>query len=346
MTKQNVILDATVLSTLMSCPRLADFRFNHRLQQNVGKSSSLETGSLVHKFMEVYYGSVANGVSKKDSRGYAYTAAQLYISGCIYCTNFTPYDCKECGGEGKVPLPTVNLNVFDYEKCAVCNGTGKITKPECGHKPDDYPGVVNTPRESEGTKIGWQHCLDTCEQYLDFWKNDSWVPLETEIVKGFIIYEDDEIKVMWKAKLDLTVDTNQGIYAIDHKTMKQNRPTNTMNAQFMGQCLVMGTKSMFINKIGFQKTLKPEEKFLRTAMTYSSSRLHEFASETVPYYAKLLLMYSESEHFPPNFSHCENKYGNCPFYKDICSSDPGMREENIKLNFIQGPEWNPTNDDD
>lgn len=341
--KSNIIMDATILSTLMSCPRLADFRFNMNLQANVGKSSSLETGSLVHKFLEIYYKSITLGVSKQQAEGFAFAAAELYIRGCTYCTGFEPYDCKNCVGSGIWhPDPTSDVT----EKCAVCDGTGIIKKPECGHPANEFPGVVNTPRESEGTKIGWQHALDTCKEYLDFWKNDFWVPLETEVVKGINIYEDDDIRVMWKAKLDLTVDTNQGIYSVDHKTMKQRRDTNSMNAQFMGQCLVMGTRNAFINKIGFQKTLKPEEKFMRTAMSYSAPRLLEFQSQTVPFYAKLLLMYAENEHFPPNFSHCENKYGNCPFYRDVCSSDPDMREENIRLNFVVGPVWNPTNDEE
>ena len=312
--KKNVILDATVLTSLMSCPRLTDFRFNLSLQSISGKSNSMECGSILHKFLEVFYGSIINGVKREAAIGYGMAAAEMYIAGCPTCTDFKPSEAQP--------------------------------KPICGHRPNDYPGVKNTPKESEGYLIGWHYVLDTCDQYQQFYRNDHWVPLEVETVKGKILYEDDEIRILWKAKLDWVVDTNQGIFPVDHKTMKQRRNTNSMNNQFMGQCIVMETRQMIINKVGWQTSLKPEDKFTRNPVPYSAARLFEWQSETLPYYAKLLLMYAETGHWPPNFNNCETKYGNCNFYEHVCSSDPQMREENIKLNFYVGPEWNPTNDDD
>lgn len=312
--KKNVILDATVLTAIMACPRLSDFRFNHNLVSINGKSNSLECGSLVHIVLEYFYKSMIAGVKRDQAIGFGFAAGELYIKGCPDCTGFIT--------------------------------TPEQPKPKCGHKANEFPGMKNTPKESEGYKTGWHYVLDTCQQYFDYYRNDHWVPLEVEVVKGEVLYEDDEIRIMWKAKLDWVVDTNQGIYSADHKTMKQNRSTNSMNNQFMGQCLIMKTRNVFLNKIGFQKSLEPKEKFLRPPVSYSAARLIEWQSETLPYYAKLLLMYAESGHFPPNFTHCEGKYGDCAFYEHVCSGDPGMREENIKLHFMVGPTWNPTNDDE
>lgn len=310
--KQNVILDATILSTIMGCPRLVDFRFNHNFMAIEGKSNSLECGSIVHVFQEYFNRSLINGIKREQAFGYGITAAELYIRGCKGCTEFT--------------------------------ASTEFPKPPCGHKPNEFPGVKNTPKDSEGYKIGWQWVLDTCDQYNIFWKNDHWIPLEVEVVKGRVLYEDADIRIMWKAKLDLVCDTNQGIYPVDHKTMKQNRNTNSMNNQFMGQCLLMNTQQMIINKIGFQTTLKPEDKFKRLPVGYSTSRLLEWQGETLPYYAKLLVMYAETGHFPPNFANCETKYGNCAFYEHVCSSDPEMREGQIKLHFVVGPNWDVQND--
>jgi hypothetical protein len=310
--KKNVILDATVLSTIMACPRLADFRFNHNLMGMGGKSNSLECGSTVHMFLEYYYKSMIEGLDREKAFGFGITAAELYIRGCKGCTDFIP--------------------------------SAEFSKPPCGHKVNEFPGVQNTPKDSEGYKIGWQWVLDTCDQYHIFYRNDHWVPLEVEVVKGKVLYEDDEIRVLWKAKLDLVTDTNQGIYPMDHKTMKQNRNTNSMNNQFMGQCRISDTNLVYINKIGFQATLKPVDKFKRVAINYSHARLLEWQGETLPFYAKLLIMYAETGHYPPNFTNCEGKYGNCAFYEHVCSYDPDDRERKIKDNFIVGPEWNPTND--
>lgn len=311
--KKNVIVDATILSTIMGCPRLSDFRFNMNLQSINGKSNSLECGSLVHVFLEYFYRNLMHGVKRQDAIGFAFAAAETYIQGCKVCTNFM--------------------------------ATPEIMKPPCGHKVNEFPGLVNTPKDSEGFKIGWAWVLETCQQYVDFWRNDHWTTLDVETVRGEILYEDDEIRIMWKAKLDWLVDTNQSISSVDHKTMKQRRNNLTLNNQFIGQALITKQRGVFINKIGFQTTLKPEEKFTRAMINYSAARLLEWQSETLPYYAKLLIMYAETGHFPPNFTNCEGKYGNCAFHK-VCESDPEMREFEIKKLFVVGPAWNPTNDDE
>jgi hypothetical protein len=288
------------------------------LQSIKGKSNSIECGSIVHTFLENYYKCLIQGLDKKKAVGFAMAAAETYIQGCPHCTDFVPHT-KEDG--------TV------------------INKPECGHKVNDFPGVKNTPPESEGFKTGWKFALSTCEAYIEHYKNDSWVPLEVEVVKQRILYEDDEIRVMWKAKLDLIADNNQGIYPVDHKTMKQRRMTSSLNNQFTGQAIMMGTRNVIINKIGFQKTLKDNERFERELVSFSAARLLEWQGEILPYYAKLLLMYAETGYFPPNYSNCEGKYGPCAF-TGVCSSDPSMREDELKQGFIVGPEWNPTNEDE
>jgi hypothetical protein len=323
--KTYVALDATLLTAIMSCPRYTDLRFNNNLVQIGGKSNSLEVGSIVHIFLEHYYKSRINGLDVNKSHGQATASAELYIRGCKFCSGFIPYVNDETGIE--------------------------ITKPTCGHKPNEYPGVVNTPQvvdkdnKNEKFKIGWQWALDTCDQYLKYYSSDFWIPLFAEEVKGKVLYEDEDIRILWKAKLDLGVDTNQGIFPVDHKTMKQNRSGLSLNNQFIGQCHVMGTRSMIINKIGFQTTLEPKERFIREMVSYSVPRLLEWQREILPYYAKLLVMYSENGYFPPQFDHCEGKYGKCNFHK-VCEADPLMREELLKQNFVVSEAWNPKNDND
>jgi hypothetical protein len=149
---------------------------------------------------------------------------------------------------------------------------------------------------------------------------------------------------MWKAKLDTLMDTHEGIYSVDHKTMKTRRETLSLNNQFMGQCLLTERRAMWINKVGLQTSLKPEEKFTRTYMSYSSDRLLEWQSEILPYWGYKLLEYNEGDYYPPNYTHCENKFGKC-VYVDVCESDRGMREEVFRVNFIKGPVWDIRNED-
>lgn len=338
--KKNVILDATVLTAVMNCARFADLRFNHHLVSIDGKSNSLECGSIVHKYLEAFYKCRIGGMKLDDSFAVGYAAAQLYIAGCRHCTDFVPHAC-DCA-------TLVSENVYGpaNPQCDKCKGKGTIDKPLCGHPPNEYPGVKNTPPEPPSDKawmIGWRWVLDTIEQYYNFWRNDSWVPLEVETVKSKILYEDDEIRILWKSKLDWVVDTNQSIAAVDHKTMKQNRNTTKLNNQFIGQNLIMGTRTMYINKIGFQKTLPAEKKFIRAGVSYSADQLLEWQSQTLPFWAKMLLAYVDMDYFPPNYTNCQSKFGDCAFM-EVCESDRHMRQEMLKQQFMIGPEWNPSNE--
>jgi hypothetical protein len=302
----------------MSCGRMTDNRFNHDLVDKEGKSNSLEAGSIVHAFLEYYYQGIIDGKSKSDSVDLGVVAAKLFINGCPVCKD----------------LP------IDF-----------VGTPSCGHKIGDYIGVKNTPQKSgkqdigHGIRdyIGYDHCLDTCLQYLVRWTSDAWTPLHSEHTKGEVIFENEFLRVLWKAKFDLIVDTNQQILSIDHKTMKQKRDSLSLNNQFMGQCILMKSRNMVINKIGFQTSLKPQEKFERAMMSYSKARLDEWQNVIVPYWANEMIKYSQTSYWPPNFTHCENKYGKCAF-NEVCASDPGMREETMKLHFIKGRAWDVTND--
>jgi len=315
--KTNIVLDATVFTAIMNCARYVDLRFNHNFVAIGGKSNSLECGSIVHTFMEFYYRNLMNGMSKAKAFGFAIAAAELYIQGCPHCSNFI--------------------------------ATEQQSKPSCNHKPNQFPGTPNTPREPdtnnprEKYKIGWQWVLDTCDQYAMHYINDHWKTLLVEEVQSETLYEDDEIRILWKAKLDWLVDTNQYMAPVDHKTMKQRRDTLSLNNQFMGQCLVTNSSRVIINKIGFQKSLKPEEKFERKVLGYDIQRLIEWRTEILPYYAKLLLMYAETGHYPPNFTNCESKYGKCSFCS-VCEANPDDRERVIKDSFTLGEEWNPSNE--
>lgn len=186
--------------------------------------------------------------------------------------------------------------------------------------------------------------LNTCMEYENHYKNDTWRPLEAEVVKGKEIYSDDKIRVIWKAKFDCIVDVGPYHAPVDYKTMKQRRDSASLNNQFTGQCVLTDSRVMFIDKIGFQKSLKPADKFTRVAMNYSLDRLKEWTDEIVPYWAYKLIEYTESGYFPPNYTHCENKFGFCK-YREVCESNRNMRDEVLANNFVKGKKWDIQNED-
>ena len=296
---KNIILDSQLLTTLMACPRKAEFRFNQDLERHDGKSNALECGSLVHAILEFYNKALLEGQNRSDAIEVGFKAGHEFIA---------PYS--------------------DYNKY--------ITDKE-------HLGMINTPEESGKDdsgreQKGWSFVIKTMEEYFDFYRYDKHIVIGVEDVRQKLLYEDSDLRILWKAKFDVIHETELGIISTDYKTMSQRRATDSKNNQFMGQCFILGARQVRVDKIGFQKSLKPHEKFERIFVPYSVDRLSEWANDIVPFYANMLLAYSEAGNYPPNFTQCESKYGMCE-YSDICNLDRNLREETIKMNFVRGKKW-------
>jgi len=302
--KENVILDATVMTAAMACNRYLDMRFNQNLVPIAGTANPLEVGQMIHKILETFNKSLINGTHRNTAIMLGLEEGQKF------------YKTAQ-------NIPEEN----EYE------GSNKILKD--GSKSEAKGKIKH---------IGYNTIMDTMQQYFDRWRNDSWTVIESERVRGSVVYEDDEVRVLWKAKLDKIVDTFQdGIMPGDYKTMKQLRNTLKLNNQFMGQCLVAGTSKMFIDKIGFQQNLKPEEKFIRELVSYSKEQLAEQVG-VIGYYAKWIAQLKRQDYYPPNYTFCD-KYNGC-MYRKVCEGNASDRDRFMKLNFKIGDVWDPSNDDD
>lgn len=301
--KAQVILDATMTSSLMSCPRYLDFRFNKNLVPIEGKSNSLEAGSLAHHILEWYYKSIADGKTRNEALDNGFEAGWEYINGY-----------KE-----------TNKFLKDKEDSYAQN------------LPPDSIKVGNTDL------VGYNFVIETMRGYFDHYRNDSFTVLGVECVKGKLIYEDDDIAIVWKAKFDLLPDFPTGVVPMDHKTGKQNRTPLSLNNQFIGQCMLTGSRNIIINQIGFQKSMPIHERVRRLTISYTADKIAEWVNDIIPYYARMLVAYNQVDSYPPNFTHCETKYGYC-MYKQVCETDRGIRAQTLNVNFRKGKAWDISND--
>jgi len=225
-------------------------------------------------------------------------------------------DAKPLGEQISIALETGNLYI---KGCSLC--VAKI----CQVHKDPYLGLESITIEDA------QWVLETMVQYHERWKNDFWTPVEIEYVKGEVIYEDDNISLMWKAKIDTLMDTMEAVVSMDHKTESRAFPIIDLNNQFMGQAILTNQNKMVVNRIGFQTTSKPEEKFKREVKSYSDARKAEWIAESARYaYEYIDIVKNESYYH--RWHSCKGTFGPCIFH-NVCSGEPNDRARLLMENF-------------
>lgn len=245
----------------------------------------------------------------------------------------TFYKAKKVGDNRDVrvqkAMQTGQLFITGCENCIALNCRE--------HKDNPYRGLQNV-------NIDEAHNVQkTFLQYEEHWKNDSWTTLETEHVKGAVIYEDEGISVLWKAKIDWLIDNDEGIFSVDHKTTSRREEISSLDNQFIGQCVVTKQIKMYRNIIGYQTSLKPSEKFGREPVIYTKQRIAEWIMEVASYSYDLAAL-QESGRYRHNFTACKRKYGDCIFRK-VCEGNPNDRQRLIEEQFkVAEKKWDISND--
>jgi len=98
----------------------------------------------------------------------------------------------------------------------------------------------------------------------------------------------------------------------------------------------MGMNNIIIDKIGFQKTLKPVERFQRYILTVDDQRIAEWVENSI-YWLKVWAHQLKIGVFPMNLTSCD-KYGSC-IYGSICESNPEGLNWKKERDFIVGEQW-------
>lgn len=186
-----------------------------------------------------------------------------------------------------------------------------------------------------------EEVIDTFTQYCTHRVNDGWDQiLFVEEVAAKILYESDNLIILYQGKLDLGISIqNCPILPVDHKSSSRRGKPSYHSNQFKGYCWLLGVNNIFINKIGFQRTLKPEEKFERHLMSYDPEVLEEWRQNSI-YWILKYLRESEEGHFPPNYTSCD-KYSGCVF-SNVCMRTAESREYKLIQLFKEREEkWDP-----
>lgn len=172
--------------------------------------------------------------------------------------------------------------------------------------------------------------------YCEYYQHDSWHPLAVEEVGSKILYEDDNYKFIYNFKVDLVAEQGSTIAPFDHKTSKRRSEPSSLSNQFIGYCYGLSLNNIVVNKIGFQKTLSPQQRFNRFILTIDDARIKEWIDNTVWWCARILES-KERDNWPMNLTSCD-KYSGC-IYASLCETDPESRLYKIERDFKVEAPW-------
>ena len=197
--------------------------------------------------------------------------------------------------------------------------------------------VISTDLEAEVI----DRVIDVMEEYYDYWRavdqNLQIVAVENPFL--YLLHEDEEVKIHLAGKIDiLTSDNKYENKPMDHKSYDRSYEVHRMSNQFKNYCYA--TKSMFldVNLIGFQKTLKPHEKFRRVPLSYDPYILEAWKQNVIKVMYHYLNCVAEDS-WPLNETSCDKYNRRCEYF-NICDSS-GAEAKFYKLNadFITVEPW-------
>ena len=183
--------------------------------------------------------------------------------------------------------------------------------------------------------------IEVMEEYYDYWRvadqNLKIHAVEQAFI--YVLYEDDDVRIHLAGKIDLLYsDDKYTNIPMDHKTHDRESEVLRMSNQFKNYANAVNSNYLVVNRIGFQKTLKPHEKFKRPMLSYDSLCIDEWKENVIKVVFHYLKCAAENS-WPMNETSCDKYHRKCEYY-DICDSS-GKEAKMYKLNanYITAEPW-------
>jgi len=168
-------------------------------------------------------------------------------------------------------------------------------------------------------------------EYFEFYQDEKFEVLEVERVGSKVLYEDNNLVILYETKIDLIVRIqNVEVLPVDHKTYSKRGPISTLSNQFLGYCWMLNVRNLMINRIGLQKTIAPKEKFLRPITSYALPVIESWVRNTT-WWCLQLHKFEQDGTWPQNFTSCD-KYAGCIF-QQVCACPEETRDWKLSQMF-------------
>lgn len=211
---------------------------------------------------------------------------------------------------------------------------------------------ANDPKLSSADPEEIQLICNAVEESCDYWRAEDENELEVLFVESpfmYLLHEDDYVRIWVSGKIDLVANKhgigNNASYKnlpYDHKTQSRNFLAPELSNQFENYCVATNSHYLIVNKIGLQKTLRPEEKYSRVPYSYDPLQLDDWKENVTKVILGRYLQCVADNEWLMNFTSCLKFNRLCEYYEVCKRSGKQAKQEALDNNYVEAEEWDVT----
>lgn len=200
---------------------------------------------------------------------------------------------------------------------------------------------VELSSNSDLSTADGNRCLEVIEENLIFWKeaDKSFQIQQVERSFAYVLYEDEKFRIVMIGKIDLLVsDNNYSNLPVDHKTYSRDFPVHRKTNQFCNYSNAVKSNFLLVNRIGFQTSLKPKDKYKRVILSYDRP-FHEQWRENVIKWCMVYYDCVVADDWPLNDTSCDKYNRLCEYYEVCDTSGKDNKVYKLETNFKTDKPW-------
>jgi len=194
--------------------------------------------------------------------------------------------------------------------------------------------------------------LRAIEENLDFWRAEDENNIEVLAVEqsfAYTLYEDDDVRILLSGKIDLLTNyrglgrgADYSNLPFDHKTFSRDSVLYRKSNQFINYSSAVSSNYIVINRIGLQKSLRPDERFKRVTLSYDPIYIQDWKDNLVKEILNEYLICVAEQSWPEKPTSC-NKFNRLCEYYDVCdSSGQDSKDRKLETDYVDAEEWDVT----
>jgi hypothetical protein len=204
---------------------------------------------------------------------------------------------------------------------------------------------IRAADESELSSIEIDTLLKAFEENVTMWRtwDQSIQVVAVEQPFSYVLYEDEQFRFVMAGKIDLLFSDNRYVNCpMDTKTYSRDFPLRRSTNQFTNYAIATNSNYLWVDRVGLQKSLKPQDKHKRIPLSYDQEIKEEWKQDTIKWFMYYYDFYSSGS-WPKNRTSCDKFNRLCEYHDDICDTS-GLEQKTYKLehNFKTLPAWDVT----